>query len=205
MNKDPSHDPISCRYCDLPNQTKQVVVSRGSPSAHLMIIGEAPGAQENTLGKPFVGRAGNVLEHLLDIAGINSCRDVYICNVLKCRPPNNRRPTKAEICQSMPWLECQINLVDPHVIILTGATAVEALLRTKQAISFLRGKWQNRKGRLVMPVFHPAYLLRNPSRDEGSPFKLTVNDLLSVKDRVLAIQRASSNRLVERISCKQKK
>ena len=154
--------PISnCDFCESQDDFPVVVVSRGNPLAILMVIGEAPGAIEEKTGKPFVGRSGKLLDILLDDVGINPDQDVYFCNVVKCRPPKNRRPKREEIEASLPWLNQQIFLVNPHVIILTGATAVESVLGLDQAMTSLRGTWQNWKGRLVMPVFHPSYLLRN--------------------------------------------
>tara|TARA_Y100001968_G_scaffold333907_1_gene400908 strand:+ start:31757 stop:32344 length:588 start_codon:yes stop_codon:yes gene_type:complete len=165
---------------DFPN----IVVSRGNPHSRLMIIGEAPGREEALKGKPFVGRAGRKLDYLLEKAGINPNHDIFICNAVKCRPPKNRRPTHKELKYSEPWLIQQIELVDPFVIILAGSTAVHTLLKKNQPISSLRGTWQSWKGRLVMPIFHPAYLLRNPSLVEGSPNFLTESDLLEVAKRV---------------------
>ena len=122
--------------------------------------------------------------------GIDCQHDVYISNVVKCRPPNNRRPTKNEIDAFMPWLHQQIKLVDPLVIALAGSTAVEALLGIKQGISDLRGNWQRWKGRWVMPIFHPAYLLRNPSKKEGAPLDLTRGDLLKVRRKLIKYNRS---------------
>ena len=170
-----------CHVCYSEEPHSKVVVSRGNPGANLMIIGEAPGAEENKLGKPFVGRSGKLLDDLLALVGLNPKESAYICNVVKCRPPKNRRPSKEEIKLSFPWLKQQIKLVDPLVIVLMGATAVESVLGIKKGITSLRGTWQNWDGRLVMPLFHPSYLLRNPSKKEGYPFSLTVSDLLKVK------------------------
>ena len=161
-----------------------IVVSRGSPFAKLMIVGEAPGAKEEELGEPFVGRSGKLLDKLLQNAGIDISQDVYFCNVVKCRPPQNRRPTKTEIQENLPWLYQQIKLVNPEIIVLVGATALEAILKNKSPISILRGKWINWNGRLVMPVFHPAYLLRNPSKEDGTPMTLTKSDLLKIKEKM---------------------
>ena len=166
------------------NSTKKIVVSRGNPQAQLMIIGEAPGAKEEEIGEPFVGRSGKLLDKLLQKAGIDINQDVYFCNVVKCRPPQNRRPTKAEIQENLPWLYQQIKLVNPEIIVLVGATALEAILKNKSPISILRGKWINWNGRLVMPIFHPAYLLRNQSKVEGAPMFLTKSDFLKIKEKI---------------------
>ncbi|MBW3041700.1 uracil-DNA glycosylase [Prochlorococcus marinus XMU1408] len=166
------------------NSTKKIVVARGNPQAQLMIIGEAPGAKEDEIGKPFVGRSGKLLDKLLQNVGIDINQDVYFCNVVKCRPPKNRRPTKTEIKENLPWLYQQIKLVNPLVIVLVGATALEAILKIKSPISILRGKWINWEERLVMPVFHPSYLLRNPSKEEGTPMSLTKLDFLKIKEKI---------------------
>ena len=154
-----------------------------------MIIGEAPGAKEEESGKPFIGRSGKLLDKLLQNAGIDIIQDVYFCNVGKCRPPKNRRPTRIEIQENLPWLYQQIKLVNPKVIVLVGATALEAILKIKSPISILRGKWINWEGRLVMPVFHPSYLLRNPSKDEGSPMSFTKSDFLELKKKLIFYNR----------------
>ena len=164
--------------------TNKIVVSRGNPLAKLMIIGEAPGAKEEEMGKPFIGRSGKLLDKLLENAGIDINLDVYFCNVIKCRPPNNRRPTKTEIQENLPWLYQQIKLVNPQLIVLVGATALETILKIKSRISILRGKWINWEGRLVMPVFHPSYLLRNPSKEEGTPMSLTKSDFSKIKEKI---------------------
>ncbi len=186
-----------CESCYDPLHLSNVVVSRGNPFSKLMIIGEAPGAKEEELGKPFVGRSGKLLDQLLKEIGINSQTDAYVCNVVKCRPPNNRRPSKSEILQSFPWLRQQIKLVDPSVMVLVGATAVESVLgiRISQGISKLRGTWQNWEGRSVMPIFHPSYLLRNPSKEDGAPLSLTKLDLLKVKEKLYTFELSSSEQV----------
>ena len=179
----PSKKDVS-QVSDLSNSINKIVVSRGSPFAKLMIIGEAPGAKEEEIGEPFVGRSGKLLDKLLQNAGIDISQDVYFCNVVKCRPPKNRRPTKAEIQENLPWLYQQIKVVNPSVIVLVGATALEAILKIKSRISILRGKWIDWEDRLVMPVFHPSYLLRNPSKEEGKPMSLTNSDFLKIKEKI---------------------
>ena len=149
-----------------------------------MIVGEAPGAKEEEVGVPFVGRSGKLLDKLLQNAGIDINQDVYFCNVVKCRPPKNRRPTKIEIQENLPWLYQQIKLVNPSVIVLVGATALEAILKIKSPISILRGEWIDWEGKLVMPVFHPSYLLRNPSKEVGKPMSLTKSDFLKIKEKI---------------------
>ena len=179
-----SSDKNVSKVSDLDNSVNKIVVSRGNPFAKLMIIGEAPGAKEEEIGEPFVGRSGKLLDKLLQNAGIDINQDVYFCNVVKCRPPKNRRPTKIEIQENLPWLYQQIKLVNPRVIVLVGATALEAILKIKSPISILRGEWIDWEGKLVMPVFHPSYLLRNPSKEEGKPMSLTKSDFLKIKEKI---------------------
>ena len=177
----------SCPYCGSRALTPNVVVGRGNPDSSIMLIGEAPGAWEDKVRKPFVGRSGKLLENLLNNVGFDSSKDIYICNILKCRPPNNRRPTKLEIKENLPWLFQQIYLVDPKIILLTGATAINSFLGLKNGVSKIRGKWHYWKNRLVMPLFHPSYLLRNPSIEEGSPKYLMKKDLIAVRNRLESI------------------
>ena len=171
-------------YFNPSNAINKIVVSRGNPEAQIVIVGEAPGAKEELIGEPFVGRSGKLLDQLLQNAGFDINLDVYFCNVVKCRPPKNRRPTKTEIQENLPWLYQQIKLVNPEIILLVGATALEAILKNKSPISILRGKWINWDGRLVMPIFHPAYLLRNQSKEDGSPMRLTKSDFLKIKEKI---------------------
>jgi uracil-DNA glycosylase family 4 len=178
-----------CRRCGLALGRQQVVVSRGNPASRLMVIGEGPGAQEDVQGLPFVGRAGQLLDQMLASVAIDSNREAYICNVVKCRPPDNRKPTAEEMAACTPWLERQIQLVDPAVILLAGATAMEGVLGVKGGITRLRGQWRQGSGevlggRWLMPIFHPSYLLRNPSREQGSPKWLTWQDLQDVRRRL---------------------
>ena len=173
-----------CRRCGLAASRSHVVVSRGNPRARLMVIGEGPGAQEDEQGSPFVGRSGQLLDRMLESVGIDSNRDAYVCNIVKCRPPENRKPTALEMAACRPWLDQQIQLVDPGVILLAGATAVEGMLGIKGGITKLRGQWRQWDGRWLMPIFHPSYLLRNASRERGSPKWLTWQDLQDVQRRL---------------------
>jgi DNA polymerase len=179
-----SQSCADCRRCPLATGRQQVVVARGNPAARLMVIGEGPGAQEDASGLPFVGRAGQLLDQMLASVGLDSNRDAYICNVVKCRPPENRKPTPAEMAACRPWLEEQLRLIQPTVVVLAGATALEGALGEKGAISKQRGQWRAWQGRWAMPIFHPSYLLRNPSRTEGGPKWLTWQDLKAVKQRL---------------------
>jgi len=180
-----------CQRCQLAQTRQQVVVSRGNPAARLLLIGEAPGAQEDASGQPFVGKAGQLLDRMLASVDLDRDRDVYLCNVIKCRPPDNRRPTPVEIAACRPFLLRQIELVDPALILLLGATALEAVLGIRGGITRLRGQWragsgEGLAGRWLMPIFHPSYLLRNASRQPGSPKWLTWQDLQEVQRRLQA-------------------
>jgi DNA polymerase len=185
-----------CRRCPLAEGRQQVVVSRGNPQAPLMVIGEGPGAQEDAQGLPFVGRAGQLLDQMLASVGLDSNQEAYICNVVKCRPPENRKPTPEEMAACRPWLLEQIALVDPAVIVLAGATAMEGVLGIKGGITRLRGQWQQGsgeglEGRWLMPIFHPSYLLRNASREKGSPKWHTWQDLQELKRRLASLEPAA--------------
>ena len=166
---------------------KRLVIGRGSVFADLLIIGEAPGAQEDLEGKPFVGKSGKLLNELLIKAGIDYKEDVYFCNVIKCRPPNNRKPTPREINIHKPWLLQQIKLVDPKFIVLTGSTAMRAILGVKDPISNLRGQWIKKNGREIMVIFHPSYLLRFPSKEINKPYHQTLKDLENVRCKLYAV------------------
>ncbi len=170
-----------CQRCELGQSRTKVVVSRGNPQAKIMIIGEAPGQNEDEQGLPFVGRSGQLLEKILESVNLHVDRDIYICNINKCRPPDNRVPTPGEIAACTPYLMEQIRLVDPQIILLTGATAVKGLTGIKEGITKIRGTWIPWQGRLCMPIFHPAYLLRNPSREQGSPKWLMWQDMQVIK------------------------
>ncbi|MGB3138040.1 MAG: uracil-DNA glycosylase [Nodosilinea sp.] len=173
-----------CLRCDLSETRTNVVVSRGSPTAPVLIIGEGPGQQEDEQGLPFVGKSGQLLEKILASVRFDTEKDVYICNIVKCRPPENRVPAAGEVAACKGYLLEQIRLVDPKIILLTGATALKALLGVKLGISKVRGEWMEWEGRLCMPIFHPAYLLRNPSRDKGSPKWLMWQDIQAVRAKV---------------------
>ena len=164
-----------------------MVVGRGNVFANLLIIGEAPGAQEDLEGKPYVGKSGKLLYELLIKAGIDFQKDAYFCNVIKCRPPNNRKPTNKEINIHKTWLLQQIKLVDPKFIILTGSTAMRTILETKNPISKTRGKWFKKNGREIITIFHPSYLLRFPSKEVGKPYDLTLKDLKNVSIKLYAL------------------
>ena len=181
-----------CSNCGLASTRQHVVVSRGNPQARVMVIGEAPGASEDEQGHPFVGRSGQLLDQLLQLAGLNPAADVLFSNVVKCRPPNNRKPTANELKACRPWIDDQIDRIDPAVVILVGATAVAAMVQRKQPMRGLRGQWIRQDARLWMPIFHPSYLLRNPSREPGKPVSLTVADLRQVQEWLCQCEPASN-------------
>ncbi len=148
-----------CRRCKLYPGAKNLVFGDGSPSARLMFIGEAPGAEEDLQGKPFVGAAGQLLNNLLNKLGLHR-EEVYITNVVKSRPPGNRDPEPDEIAACLPFLKMQIAAIKPKVIVTLGKIATQTMLDTKEPITKLRGQWQRYEQIRVMPTFHPSYLLR---------------------------------------------
>ena len=177
-----------CRQCGLCNERKNVVFARGNPEANLMIIGEGPGRYEDETGLPFVGKAGQLLDKILASVGIEK-DSVYICNIVKCRPPQNRVPTGEEMAACRPYLEAQLHFVRPKLILLAGSTAVQAVLQVKDPISRIRGKWfEHTNSAKVMAVFHPSYLLRNDSREVGSPKWLMWQDIKAVRKALNALQ-----------------
>lgn len=171
-----------CTKCALSAGRTHSVFSDGNPEASVMLIGEGPGQNEDETGIPFVGRAGQLLTQILASVGIERKNDIYICNVVKCRPPQNRKPEPSEMHACYPYLEGQIQAIKPKLILLAGATAVQDILKTKQPISKIRGQWfDTTYGAKVMPIFHPSYLLRNPSKQPGSPKWLMWQDIKAVR------------------------
>jgi len=157
------HDLIcTCVKCPLGHTRTKFVFGTGNPAATLMIVGEAPGADEDAQGEPFVGRAGQLLNKILEAIGFKR-EDVYICNILKCRPPGNRKPLAEEVDLCIPYLRKQIALVRPRVILALGLTAAENLLATTESLGRLRGRILEYEGTPLMVTYHPAALLRNPS------------------------------------------
>jgi uracil-DNA glycosylase family 4 len=151
-----------CHRCKLWSGRTHVVFGAGNPSARLMFIGEGPGRDEDVQGEPFVGRAGQLLTDIITKGMGLKREDVYIANVVKCRPPENRNPEPDEVASCEPFLRKQIDLVRPEIIVALGKFAVQTLLQSKVPISRLRGNWHSYHGIRLMPTFHPAYLLRNP-------------------------------------------
>ncbi len=150
-----------CRRCPLWEGRKTIVFGEGNPGARLMFIGEGPGADEDAQGRPFVGRAGQLLDKMI-VAMKLKREDVYIANVVKCRPPGNRAPKPLEAETCMQFLERQIKVIEPEIICALGTVAAQYLLSTDRPISVMRGKFHDRGGIRRMPTYHPAYLLRNP-------------------------------------------
>ena len=178
---------VECTSCNLSKTRKNVVVGKGNESAQVVIIGEGPGEQEDITGLPFVGRAGKMLDTALSSVDIDPLEDCYITNIVKCRPPNNRKPSAVESEACMPWLNEQINLLKPKIIILAGSTAVQSFLGINEPISKIRGRWIEKDNIKYMPIFHPSYLLRNPSKNKGKPKWLTWQDLKKVKKELNSI------------------
>lgn len=166
----------------------KMVISRGNPDAKFMIIGEAPGPEENKQGKPFVGRSGQLLDQILQAVKLESEQDVFISNSVFRMPPGEdgksfRKPTTEEIAFYRPYILEIVRLVDPKVILLVGGVAAQSILEEKLGITKIRGKWYQWQDRWVMPIFHPSYLLRNPSREPGSPKALTWQDIKDARKK----------------------
>lgn len=162
-------DVHECARCVLREHRLRSVIERGARDARLMFVGEAPGSEEDRQGLPFVGPAGKLLDDMIRAMKLDPTRDVYVCNVVKCRPPSNRTPNPDEIASCLHYLHMQIGYVDPQVIVPLGAVAARALLRTDKIISHLRGQWTMTRWCIearpipTMPTYHPAYCLRQPS------------------------------------------
>ncbi len=150
-----------CTQCKLHRHRTQIVFGVGNPKASLVFVGEAPGADEDAQGEPFVGRAGQLLTKIIQAMGMQR-EEVYICNIIKCRPPNNRTPESEEILACQPFLVMQLQAIRPRFICALGGPAAQTLLRTKEPISRLRGKFYDFHGIPLLPTYHPAFLLRNP-------------------------------------------
>jgi DNA polymerase len=165
-----------CTRCPLHEQRTNVVHTEGNRKARLMFVGEAPGADEDAQARPFVGRAGQLLTKIIEAIGLKR-EEVLIGNVNRCRPPGNRAPTAEEASTCKPYLLREIAIVQPQVIVVLGNTAMKNLLDTREGITRLRGTFQDYKGIKVMPTFHPAYLLRDPSKKRE-----TWEDLKKVRD-----------------------
>jgi uracil-DNA glycosylase family 4 len=178
--KELKNDPLA-------NAGTNIVISRGNPQAKLLLIGEAPGPQENVQGKPFVGKAGQLLDKILEAGGFDSEKDVYITNSVFRMPPgddgsNFRKPNDKEIDFYRPFVFEVIRQIDPLIMLLTGNVACQSILG-KTGITSLRGKWIEQDGRWIMPIFHPSYLLRNQSKEPGSPKAQMWDDIREVRKK----------------------
>lgn len=174
----------ACTRCTLHATRTQTVFFDGNPAAPLMLIGEGPGQREDETGIPFVGKAGQLLTQILASVNIDRQKDIYICNVVKCRPPENRAPFPEEMAACFDYLRAQIHFVRPKMILLAGATALKGVLGIQQGITKIRGQWLDTSfpgNPKAMPIFHPSYLLRNASRNPGSPKWLTWQDMQEVR------------------------
>ncbi|MDR2902566.1 MAG: uracil-DNA glycosylase [Lactobacillales bacterium] len=171
-----------CQKCDLAKTRTNTVFSDGAPNHKLMLIGEAPGFNEDQQGLPFVGRAGQLLDKIFESVGLSRKENVYICNTIKCRPPDNRDPLPSEKEACRPYLDAQLRILQPKIILLCGRIAMTSLLETTQGITKIRGQWfDGPYGSKMMPIFHPSYLLRNASKAPGSPKHLMWQDIQEVK------------------------
>lgn len=185
-----------CTKCALSKTRTKVVFGHGPVPCNLMLIGEGPGEQEDLSGLPFVGKAGQLLTQILASINIDREKDIYIANIVKCRPPENRTPQADETEACYPYLELQIKLIKPKIILLAGAPATKVVLKNEDPISKIRGQWfklpclpasaglsAGTAGTeiSVMPIFHPSYLLRNQSKEAGSPKWLTWQDMKEVR------------------------
>ncbi|HEY8346427.1 MAG TPA: uracil-DNA glycosylase [Symbiobacteriaceae bacterium] len=168
---------LQCRNCGLRAQCNGVVFGEGNPHAKLVLCGEGPGAEEDRLQRPFVGAAGQLLDRILAACGFERFTHTYILNVVKCRPPGNRIPTPEERQACLPNLRAQLRIIQPKIVVLLGATAVQTLLDPNARITKVRGQWQVRDGVWYMPTYHPAALLRNPAwkKDAWHDFKLVID------------------------------
>ena len=154
---------LGCNKCGLRSGARQVVFGEGNLSAELMFVGEGPGKQEDEQGQPFVGAAGTLLDKIFEAAGIER-KEVFIGNVVKCRPPNNRFPTAEEVSACKGYLEAQIGFIMPSIIVCLGALATKTLINPEARITRIRGQWFEINGIKIMPTYHPAALLRDPSK-----------------------------------------
>ena len=179
---------LKCKKCELCEGRTNVVFSDGIEAAKIMIIGEGPGENEDLQGLPFVGRAGQLLDKIFASVQLNRKEHLYICNVVKCRPPNNRAPSEDEAKACREYLEAQIYYINPKIIVLAGAIAVKAVLKMKDLrITKLRGQWIDSKepllkDRKVMPIFHPSYLLRHEwNKNPDSPKAMMWKDIQEIR------------------------
>jgi len=171
-----------CVRCKLHEHRTNIVFGEGNPEAKVVFIGEGPGADEDATGRPFVGRAGQLLDKIIAAIGLKR-EDVYIANVVKCRPPGNRTPERDEVATCEQFLFRQLAFIQPAIIVALGSPAFQCLLRTKETITRARGEWREWNGIKVMPTFHPAYLLRSPEKKREA-----WEDMKKVRDRLNSLQ-----------------
>lgn len=152
-----------CRRCELWQTRNHPIVGEGNPNGELFVIGEAPGREEDRIGRPFVGRSGLLLDKIFAACGFNREEHLFISNIVRCRPPDNRQPTMQEAAACIPWLYEQIEMVNPKIIVLLGATALRYMAGNRYRITADHGKWIINLDRIMMPIYHPAALLRNPN------------------------------------------
>ena len=178
-------DACACTKCPLHVGRTKGVFSDGNPHARILFIGEGPGQNEDETGIPFVGRAGQLLTKIIESVGFDRQQDTYIANVVKCRPPGNRVPTDQEMTECWPYLQQQIDLIRPEIIVLVGATALRGVLKITTPISKIRGQWLDTPfhGAKAMAIFHPSYLLRNASSEPGTPKWLTWQDMKLIRQQ----------------------
>ena len=172
---------LSCQKCELAKNRTNTVFSDGVPNHKIMLIGEAPGYWEDQKGIPFVGKAGQLLDKILASVGFTR-KDIYICNTIKCRPPENRNPLPEEKEACFGYLKAQIEILKPKIILVCGNVALNTMLLEERGITRARGKWfDGPYGSKMMPIFHPSYLLRNDARTKGSPKWLMWQDIQEIR------------------------
>ena len=173
---------FACQKCPLGKTRTNIVFSSGIPNNKLVLVGEAPGYWEDQKGEPFVGKAGQLLDKIFACVGLSREKDVYICNTIKCRPPENRNPLPEEKEACREYLDAQLEILKPKIILICGGVALNSLLPDKGGITKVRGQWfDGPYGSKMMPIFHPSYLLRNDSREKGSPKWLMWQDIKEIK------------------------
>ena len=173
---------LKCTKCSLCKTRTNIVFSDGIPNNKLVLVGEAPGYWEDVKGIPFVGKAGQLLDKIFECVGFSRNKNVYICNTIKCRPPENRNPLPEEKEACKEYLDAQLEILKPKIILICGSVALNSLLPNKGSITKIRGQWfEGNHGSKMMPIFHPSYLLRNDSREKGSPKWLTWQDIKEVR------------------------
>ena len=178
-----------CRNCGLCERRHNIVFGEGpTENCRVVVVGEGPGADEDATGRPFIGKAGMLLTSILQDGGKIPRESLYITNVVKCRPPDNRNPTREEAAACNEFLEAQLLLLHPDIVVTLGNVPTQWLLKTTQGITSLRGQWIDWRGIKLFPMFHPSYLLRNDSRAKGSPKDLTWHDVRALKAKIDSLQ-----------------